>query len=92
MLNKFTKFRNFGGFLELYMVIIVKLMNIIEIGVKITHFGIKISLVAQLAWTEPSLRFIWRLLYFKAYAINNHINLHGGSIFVLLEYMYVHWR
>ena len=51
----------------------VKLMNIIEIGKDITHFGIKISLVAQLAWMEASLRFIWRLLYIiymKAEIIN----------------------
>ena len=30
----------------------VKLMNIIEIGIEITHFGIKISLVAP--WTAVS--------------------------------------
>ena len=52
----------------------VKSMNIIEIGIELTHFGIKISLVAQLAWIEPSLRFIWRLLY-------NLERLCEGSIF-----------
>ena len=39
----------FWGLFGAVKVSMVKLMNIIEIGIDITHFGIKISLVAQLA-------------------------------------------
>ena len=41
----------------------VKLMNIIEFGIEITPFGIKISLVAQLVWTD------YRCVLFGAYCI-----------------------